>query len=201
MTAILYPVAADAEAALAAPLGRAGREREAEHLAGGPVRFVSEAVGPAYANREAALDALAGRVEDDRPGRAASLPIEDRYCQLREVVQGPEGRWPSLSPLTPDFQDGRRWPQASAQPRLPTAWRLSVSYWRLGAAEAASAPTNAGEQARRARKAAAGAEMAPDAVRAMTTRPLRPVRPQQPLDIGLFEVRPPEAPDTLIPDE
>lgn len=200
MTAILYPVAADAESALAAPLGRAGREREAEQLAGEPVRFVSEPVGPAYPSREAALDALAGRVEDDRPGRVVSLPIEDRYCQLREIVQGPEGRWPMLSPLTPDFQDGRRWPTAAAQPRLPTAWRLSVSYWRLGAAEPA-ARAESGEQARKARKAAGGAEMAPDAVRAMTTRPLRPVRPQQPLDIGLFEVRPPEAPDTLIPDE
>lgn len=200
MTAILYPVAADAESALSAPLGRAGREREAERLAGGPVRFVSEPVGPAYPSRDAALDALAGRVEDDRPGRAASLPIEDRYCQLREVVQGPEGRWPALSPLNPDFKDGRRWPTAASQPRLPTAWRLSVSFWRLGAAESASS-ADSGEQARRARKAAAGAEMPADAVRAMTTRPLRPVRPQQPLDIGLFEVRPPEAPDTLIPDE
>lgn len=200
MTAILYPVAADAEAALAAPLGRAGREREAERLAAGPVRFVSEAVGPTYASRDAALDALTGRVEDDRPGRAASLPPEDRYCQLREVVQGPAGRWPTLSPLTPDFKDGHRWPEAKTQPRLPTAWRLSVSYWRLGAAEAA-APADDGEQARKARKTAAGAEMEPGAVRAMTQRPLRPVRPQQPLDIGLFEVRPPEAPDTIIPDE
>jgi len=200
MTAILYPVAADAEAALAAPLGRAGREREAERLAGDAVRFVSEAVGPSYPTREAALDALAGRVEDDRPGHAVSLPIEDRYCQLREVVQGPDGRWPSLSPLTPDFQDGRRWPRASEQPRLPTAWRLSISYWRLGAADPAGV-VNEGEQARKARKAAAGADMQPDAVRALGQRPLRPVRPQQPLDIGLFEVRPPEAPDTLIPDE
>lgn len=201
MTAILYPVAADATVALTAPLGRAGREREAAALAGGPVRFVSEAVGPAYATREAALDALAGRVEDDRPGRVASLPPEDRYCQLREVVQGPEGRWPALAPLTPDFQDGRRWPRPADQPRLPTGWRLSVSYWRLGAAVEAPAPGPDAEQARKARKTAGGAEMAPDAVRAMTSRPLRPVRPQQPLDIGLFEVRPPEAPDTVIPDE
>jgi hypothetical protein len=39
------------------------------------------------------------------------------------------------------------------------------------------------------------------ALRARLERPLRPVKPQQPLDIGLFEVRPPEAPHILMPDE
>ncbi|MBS0410158.1 MAG: hypothetical protein JSR86_09610 [Proteobacteria bacterium] len=196
MTAILYPVAPDAETALNAPLGRAGRERDAVGLAGGAaVRFVSEAVGPAFDTREAALDAHAGRVEDDRPGRQASLPAEDRFCQLREVVRGAEGRWPALTPLTPAFEDGRRWPAPSAQPRLPTAWRLSVSYWRVQTAREAA------EQARLARKAAGGAERRGEDLRALAAEPLRPVRPQQPLDIGLFEVRPPEAPDTLIPDE
>ncbi|MGA0602240.1 hypothetical protein ACO2Q3_16145 [Caulobacter sp. KR2-114] len=198
MSAILFPVAADAESALAASLGRAGREREAERLAGAAVRFVSEAVGPLYGTRDAALDACAGQVEDDRPGRLRALPPEDRYCQLREVVAGAEGRWPTLSPLTPDFADGRRWPKPADQPRLPTGWRLSVSYWRIQAA--ADAGPSA-DQARQARKTAAGAEADPDALRAMAAQPLRPVRPQQPLDIGLFEVRPPEAPDTLIPDE
>lgn len=33
-----------------------------------------------------------------------------------------------------------------------------------------------------------------DALRALTCQPLRAVKPQQPLDIGLFETRLPEAP-------
>jgi hypothetical protein len=196
MSAILYPVAPDAETALTAPLGRAGRERDAAALAGGAaVRFMSEAVGPTFDTREAALDAHAGRIEDDRPGRLRALPPEDRYCLLREVVRGAEGRWPALTPLTPAFEDGRRWPAPAAQPRLPTAWRLSVSYWRVQTAREAA------EQARLARKSASGAERKGEDLRTLASEPLRPVRPQQPLDIGLFEVRPPEAPDTLIPDE
>ncbi len=195
MSAILYPVAADAEAALNAPIGRAERERQAEALAGRAVRFVSEPAGPIFDTRDAALDAHAGRVEDDRPGRQATLPAEDRFCQLREVVKGAPGRWPVLTPLAPSFEDGRRWPAPSAKGGLPTGWRLSVSYWRVsGAAEAA-------EQARQARKTAKGDERTGEELRSMAAQPLRPVRPQQPLDIGLFEVRPPEAPDTLIPDE
>ena len=39
------------------------------------------------------------------------------------------------------------------------------------------------------------------ALRARLSEPLRPLKPQQPLDIGLFEVRPPEAPHILMPDE
>ena len=35
----------------------------------------------------------------------------------------------------------------------------------------------------------------------MARQPLRPVEPQQPLDIGLFEVRPPDAPHIVMPDE
>ena len=45
MSAILYPVAGNAEAALARPNGRAAREREARTLAGAPVRFVTEPTG------------------------------------------------------------------------------------------------------------------------------------------------------------
>ncbi|HEX7761453.1 MAG TPA: hypothetical protein VF459_18245, partial [Caulobacteraceae bacterium] len=124
-----------------------------------------------------------------------TLLAEDRYCQLREVVKGAPGRWPVLTPLAPSFENGRRWPVASAQGGLPTGWRLSVSYWRLHSAQEEA------EQARLARKAAAGASRNSDELRNIAAQPLRPVRPQQPLDIGLFEVSPPEAPDTLIPDE
>ncbi|MDB5460746.1 MAG: hypothetical protein JWO72_2487, partial [Caulobacteraceae bacterium] len=47
VSAILYPIAANAQDALDAPRGRAARERDAERLAGEPVRFVREFVGPA----------------------------------------------------------------------------------------------------------------------------------------------------------
>lgn len=195
MTAIQYPVAADVQTALDAPLGRAERERQAASIAGVAVSFVSEPAGPIFDSRDAALDAWAGRVEDDRPGRVASLPAEDRFCQLREVVKGAPGRWPVLTPLAPTFEGGRRWPAPGVQTGLPTGWRLSVSYWRVQTQQ------DIAEQARQARKTAAGAEMEGDKLRAIASQPLRPVRPQQPLDIGLFEVRPPEAPDTVIPDE
>jgi hypothetical protein len=35
----------------------------------------------------------------------------------------------------------------------------------------------------------------------MTRAPLKPTKPQQPLDIGLFETRLPEAPHIVVPDE
>ncbi len=191
MNAILYPVADDAEAALAAPKGRAARAREAGEIAGGRVRFVSEGVGPAFADREAALDAWAGRVDDDRPGRSASVAPEDRYCVLREVASGAPP-----PPTEPIFAEGRRWPSAHAKPPA-VAFRLSVSYWRIGEAEAAAAY----DQARTARRKAEAARLDAEELRALARRPLRPVRPQQPLDVGLFEAPAPEAPHILIPDD
>ncbi|MBW0151261.1 MAG: hypothetical protein KXJ53_08615, partial [Phenylobacterium sp.] len=99
MSAILYPVAPDAETALAAPLGRAAREREARLLAGGQaVSFVTRPVGPDFATREAALDAYAGKVEDDRPGRLVSLAPEDRFCRLAELAAQVGGRRPPPPP-------------------------------------------------------------------------------------------------------
>jgi hypothetical protein len=192
MNAILYPVADSAEAALAAPKGRAARAREAGEIAGGPVRFVSEEVGPAYAAREAALDAWAGRIDDDRPGRGVGVAPEDRYCLLREVAAGAA----PPPPREPTFADGRRWPAAPAKPPK-VAFRLSVSYWRAGEAEA-TAPY---DQARTARRQAEAAQLDARELRALASRPLRPVRPQQPLDIGLFEAPVPEDPGRLIPDE
>lgn len=186
MTAVLYPVAANAEAAFSAPLGRAARAGDARAVAGGrAVRFVQEMVGPGFDTREAALAAFAGRIEDDRGG---GPPGEDRYCLLRQVTAEPPllGAKASL-PLRPVYRDGRRWPTPRAAPR--TVWRLSISYWRL--------------------IDEAGDDPAPDAadpaasamVRARLDRPMRPLKPQQPLDIGLFEFRPPEAPHILMPDE
>src|SRR5687768_14848254 len=84
MTAILYPVATNAEQALSRPLGRCPREREAKRPAGAAVVFASAPVGPPFATREAALDAYKGRVEDERTG--ASPEPQDKFCQLIEQV-------------------------------------------------------------------------------------------------------------------
>ncbi|MBQ1543063.1 MAG: hypothetical protein IIZ63_13780 [Caulobacteraceae bacterium] len=194
MAAVRYPVARNADEALSKPLGRAARESEARDLAGVAVEFVSEAAGSAYVDREAALDAFAGRVDDERPGRAPVAP-EDRFCQLRETVERRRGRTPVRGQARPTFAEGRRWPPPAPPP--PTAWRLSVSYWRV-----VDPGQRAGlAQARRARRSPQAGDLDRETVKALADQPLLPVRPQQPLDVGLFEVRPPEAPHILMPDE
>jgi hypothetical protein len=95
----------------------------------------------------------------------------------------------------PVLKDGRRWPEP-AKPAV-SVWRLSVSYWRLGEA-VASTPL---DQARELRRAADASALPAGALRALASQPLQPVRPQQPLDIGLFETRLPEAPHIIVPDE
>lgn len=176
MTAILYPVAANGDAALARPLGRAAREREAAKAAGEDVAFTTEAVGPAFPTREAAMAAYAARLEGCGPA--------DRFCHLLETA----GRPPA--PVEPTHEGGRRWP---APPRAPekAVWRLQVSYWRLAKGEAPQA-----REARRRR-----ADLDARALRAIAETPLRAVKPQQPLDIGLFEARLPEDPSIIVPDE
>lgn len=185
VNAILYPVAANAEQALSRPQGRAAREREAKALAGEGVVFATEPVGPAFPSRDAALESFRERVE--------AMAVEDRYCQLVERIVSEPGRLARLAPVSPTFEDGRRWPAPPAEPPR-TAWRLLISYWRPLSAPSAEAP-----QARVARKA--GSEVAPETLRAIARQPLRPVKPQQPLDIGLFETRLPEAPHIVVPDE
>jgi hypothetical protein len=188
MTAILYPVAANAEQALSRPIGRAARESEARRRAGEAVAFTTDVMGPAFATREAALDAYRGRVEDERAG---FLPeAEDRFCRLVEQVA--EGA-PRPKAVEPSFADGHRWPHPPKAPR--TVWRLSVGYWRIASAER---PLDA-PQAREARRS--GQALDPDTLRTIARQPLRPTKPQQPLDIGLFEMRPPEAPHIVMPDE
>lgn len=192
MSAILYPVAASAEEALARPRGRAARQREAAALGGGPVAFVTEETGPAFASRDAALDAFAGLVDDPRPGRNVTLAPEDGW---RRLVERLETGAPS-APVDPVFAEGRRWPRPSAGEGPRTVFRLAVSYWRIGAAERASAG-----QARAVRRKSDAAALDAAQLRALAQQPLRPVKPQQPLDIGLFEAPAPEAPHILIPDE
>lgn len=196
MTAILYPVAVDAAQALSAPRGRAAREREAAALAGEDVFFVSEPVGPTYATRDAALDAHAGVIEDERPGRAFTPAAEDRILRLAEQVAPQGGRRRVLAPVQPSFEDGRRWPAPKGEPPV-TVWRVMISYWRIGTPEPSRAT---GPQARQARKRSRE-PVDPEALRALTRQPLQPVKPQQPLDIGLFETRLPEAPHIIVPDE
>jgi hypothetical protein len=185
VNAVLYPVAANPEQALSRPAGRAAREREAKAVAGEAVSFATEAVGPAFPSREAALEAYRDRVE--------TIAAEDRYCQLVERIVSEPGKPARLAPVSPTYEDGRRWPAPPAEPPR-TIWRLLVSYWRPASAPAAEAP-----QARVARKA--GEPVTPETLRAIARTPLKPVKPQQPLDTGLFETRLPEAPHIVIPDE
>jgi len=195
MSAVRYPIAANAAAALAAPLGRAARASDAAVLAGGAVVFVSEPAGPGFASREAALDAFAGRVDDERPGSAATVQPEDRFCELRELAEQAPRRPGKTHPPAPIYRDGQRW--APPPPRPATLWRLSVSYWKL--AEATSPILEAPEVTAARKRAALPHD--PQALRDRLGQPLRPVKPQQPLDVGLFEFRLPDAPHIIIPDE
>lgn len=183
MTAILYPVAANAEAALARPVGQAARERAARDLAGRDVEFVSEEVGPAFETAQAA---------------EAAFPqaLEGGALRIREVVAKVKGRTPVVAPVKPVYAGGHRWPKVEG-PIARTVWRLSISYWRIvDPARFAEL-----EQARRARKKVVGENLGAEALRALAHQPLQPVKPQQPLDVGLFEYRLPEAPEIVIPDE
>ena len=177
MTAILYPVAGNAEQALARALGHATREREATALAGEAVVFTTDPTGPAFATREAAAAAYGGLL--DEPWRRLT----------EQMLPGQ-----AVTRAEPSFAEGRRWPLPKGEPPR-TAWRLMVSYWRIATAQR---PIDT-PQARKARRTRQPLDTA--ALRAMTTQPLRPVEPQQLLDIGLFEVRPPDAPHIVMPDE
>jgi len=192
MTAILYPVAANAEQALSQPKARAAREREAMVAAGEAVVFTTDVAGPAFTTREAALDAYKGRLEDDRSSFTPA--VEDRWCKLTEHVVVEPGRTEPLAPIQPTYLDGHRWPPPPQTPPR-TAWRLLVSYWRIASAER---PLEA-PQARQARRTRRDVDAA--TLRAISRQPLRPVEPQQPLDIGLFEARLPENPSIVVPDE
>ncbi len=177
MTAVLYPVAENAEQAMTRPMGRAVREREARGVTAQAVVFTTDPVGPAFATREAAVEAYAG-------------PLSENWARLVEQILPGQ----TLAHAEPSFKDGRRWPEASASaPR--TAWRLMVSYWRIATAERPVAAP----QARKARRE--GRDLDAETLRAIAQEPLRPIEPQRALDIGLFEVRPPNAPHILIPDE
>lgn len=186
MNAILYPVAETAEQALHAPRGFAEREREAQGVAGAAVRFVSEAVGPAF-TREAEVHA-AFEHAPHAPGD---------WKTVRPIAAGSKPR----PPAKPTNRNGHRWPlQTQPKPGVPTVlWRLSVSYWRV-VQESYAPPVPAGA-ARRVRRDRAAEGLDPRFLQALAHQPLRPIDPQRPLDIGLFERRLPEAPHIIVPDE
>ncbi len=173
---ILYPVAGSADEALHAPKGFAAREREAADAAGGAVMFRSEAVGPAFATQEALTEAYRA---------AAAQP----WCAVRPVAAGKV-----TPPVKPQNAEGRRWPEPKAA--QPAFWRLSISYWRIE-----SADQTPRDPARALRRDPDARDLDAKALRALARQPLRPVKAQQPLDIGLFEFRPPDAPHILMPDE
>jgi len=181
MTAISYPVAETADEALHAPRAFAEREREAIVAAGQPVLFVTEAVGPAFANEAAAEAAYS---------KAALQP--GGWRSLRPVIEAKPA-----PPRRPVNKDGRRWPEPLSAPG-PTLWRLSVSYWRIEREDVRPLPQ---EAARRLRRDPEAQGLDTRALQALARQPLRPVAPQRALDIGLFEVRLPEAPDRTMPDE
>jgi hypothetical protein len=176
VSAILYPIAADASGALNAPLGRAAREKQARTLAGEPVAFAREFTGPVFKNEDAARAAYAGRLDDPRPDTRIAIAPEDRYCELRPVAE--RGRMPFSG--------------------THTVWRLSVGYWKVGGPQAEPADL---PQARKTRRDRTGEVPDGDTLDALAHQPLRPIKAQQPLDIGLFEVRMPEDPGRLMPDE
>ena len=184
MTAPLYPVAPDGESALRSPMGHALRAREAEALAGEAVVFSTERVGPPRPTREAAAELLASLIAS-----TVTPPDPGAVC-LVEVFDG--ARPPP--PARPQTHGDRRWPVPPPPPK--TVWRLQVDFWR----PVSQTPAVLEDQARRVRRRAP-AELSGDHLNAFSRQPLRPVRPQQPLDIGLFEVRAPEDPSRVLPDE
>jgi hypothetical protein len=173
---ILYPIASGAESALNAPKGRAARERDAERIAAEPVAFVREFTGPTFKDEDEARAHWAGRLDDERPGGRVSVAPEERFCYLKPIIQR------------------SRMPFTSAH----TVWRLSVGYWRIGGAPATEAQ---GAQARKARRQKDGPAPDGETLEALANQPLRPIKEQKALDIGLFEVRLPEAPHIVVPDE
>jgi len=174
---ILYPVAASADEALHTPRGVAAREREAADVAGGAVVFVAEAVGPAFATRDALTEAF-------------KTAVAQPWCAIRPVAKTDKAR----APVKPILADGRRWPEPKALE--PVLWRLSISYWRIRGAEPPPP-----DHARKLRRDPEAHQLDARTLRALSRQPLRAVKPQQPLDIGLFEVRRPESPNDIMPDE
>jgi hypothetical protein len=144
MSGVLFPIAPNPEAALNAPLGRAGLESAARAaVAGAPLTFVRELAGPAFETREMAAAAYRGKL--DEPG--VTIAPADRYCELQPVMA----------------QGGR----------LRTVWRLCVGYWKvLGERDLGAVPQ--ARQARRSVDHAEVDKATLDAMAEQPLRPLQP---------------------------
>jgi hypothetical protein len=184
-----FPVAANADAALQAPLGFAMRETEARALAdGAAVAFTVEWVGPVWPDLATAEAAFAKRLA----GTGGD------WWRLKPVIAPPPGaKLRKPAPVKPTFKGGKRWPILSETERPVTGWRLSIRYWRAGEA-AAVRPKG---PARRLRRDPAASGLEAEALRLLAEQPLQALLPQRALDIGLFEVHPPDQPYLVIPDE
>ena len=190
MPAIAYPIAAHAVDILKgfATLKQAERVREAQDIAGARVGCVSETLEAAFATREAAEAYYA----QGFPG-LLEQPFAQLQCRLK----------PGLKPKAQaEAKSGKRWPELTSPPQ--SQWQLSVSYWKIlkGPVEATEIPhVNPKVQARAMRKRSLGQDLTPAEIRALAHTPLNPYLPQKSLDIGLFEVHPPENPNIIIADE
>ena len=126
-------------------------------------------------------------------GRPVIIPACFILMACLVSCSAPRQTPPPPLPAGPSRQ-GQPAPEPPPPPR--TVWRVQVDFWR----PASRTPAILQAQARHVRKRAQ-ADVSGDDLSAFARQPLRPVRPQQPLDIGLFEVRAPENPDRLLPDE
>lgn len=197
-----YPIAKDAHAALRQLRDskglRATRQNEAEALSEGRVAFVTQTLGPLYEQREDALDAYAGLIEDDRKGHVFSPLPEDRVCKLLSRV--PQDVRAQKTPLTPSFADGRRWPEPGRP--VKAAWQLSIGYWKIVDGEPQRpSPGAAKGQARHLRRKPEAKDLTPEDLLALSQNPLIAARPQKALDFGLFDFIPPDQPGIVIADE
>ena len=186
-----FPVAPNPDAAVHSPVGFAMREHEARALCGGDeVSFVTAWVGPSAASEDAVRALYAERLAGTPEHWWSILPVAP-------PGPGKSGRPRRITPARPVFKDGRRWPQPDPETVAHSAWRLNIRYWRVGP-DARPTPERA---ARKLRRDPTAAEMEARELKALADQPLRPDGPQRALDVGLFEMSPPEAPHIIMPDE
>ena len=132
------------------------------------------------------------------PARPSASRPEDRYLNTVEMAAGSSGR-PKHRAAKPSLsQRAAAGPSRPRRPRPPGGSVNPLLACSAARRPRCSKPNGRPRPRRRPRPRQA---LDAKALRERLQQPLRPVKPQQPLDIGLFEVRPPEAPHILMPDE
>lgn len=190
-----FPVAPNPDAAVHQPMGFAMREQEARTVcAGDEVRFVTAWVGPPMGSADEVLAVYGEQLAGQPEHWWSILPVTP---SVPVAGRGKGGRPRRMTQARPVFRDGRRWPAPDPETIPHAAWRLSIRYWKTGPDDHAT-PDRA---ARKLRRDPTAAELEARALKALAEQPLRPEGPQRALDIGLFEMRPPEAPHIIMPDE